>query len=263
MQFSFDLISDLHVDTWPNGFDWTGQPTSTYCVVAGDVAADRKTLRSALKHLGRCYHAVFYVDGNDEHANTIEDLGESYRSLVRDIGNIPNVVYLQDNVVIINGVALLGTNGWWGYDFDPALDLDQCQAWHREKYLMRQEHVDAIAAMSRQDANYMRRSVAKLQTHKDVAAIVVVTHTVPTVDVINHDIDLVDTWRYNVMGNTDMQSVHQSDTEEKIHTWCFGHYHKSMDRSVNGVRYVSNCKGRGGTLWSQSVYHPKRITIEY
>ena len=43
MQFSFDLISDLHVETWDQ-FDWTHQPTSPYCVVAGDVSQDRKLL---------------------------------------------------------------------------------------------------------------------------------------------------------------------------------------------------------------------------
>jgi hypothetical protein len=32
------------------------------------------------------------------------------------------VVYLQDNVVVINGVAILGTNGWWGFDFDNTID---------------------------------------------------------------------------------------------------------------------------------------------
>ena len=40
MKFAFDLISDLHIETWPD-FDWTGQATSPYCVVAGDVARDR------------------------------------------------------------------------------------------------------------------------------------------------------------------------------------------------------------------------------
>ena len=43
MQFAFDLISDLHVETW-DSFDWTGQATSPYCVVAGDVARDRQRL---------------------------------------------------------------------------------------------------------------------------------------------------------------------------------------------------------------------------
>jgi len=66
MSFAFDLISDLHVETWGD-FIWTGQATSPYCVVAGDIARDRNVVIDALKHLGQCYQAVFYVDGNDEH----------------------------------------------------------------------------------------------------------------------------------------------------------------------------------------------------
>ena len=58
MEFAFDLISDLHIETWP-GFDWSNQATSPYCVVAGDIARDRKGLIETLKHLGRCYQGVF------------------------------------------------------------------------------------------------------------------------------------------------------------------------------------------------------------
>ena len=66
MTFAFDLISDLHVETWPK-FDWTGQATAPYCVVAGDVARDRGRLLETLYHLGECYlGGVFYIDGNEE-----------------------------------------------------------------------------------------------------------------------------------------------------------------------------------------------------
>ena len=51
MKFAFDLISDLHVETW-DFFDWTGQPTSPYCVVAGDVARDRTQVIDVLTPLG-------------------------------------------------------------------------------------------------------------------------------------------------------------------------------------------------------------------
>jgi hypothetical protein len=57
MAFTFDLISDLHIDTWPQ-FDWTQKPTSAYCVVAGDVARDTKTVIDTLRHLGQCYQAT-------------------------------------------------------------------------------------------------------------------------------------------------------------------------------------------------------------
>jgi len=65
------------------------------------------------------------------------------------------------------------------------------------------------------------------------------------------------------MGNAHMQMALQEDTERKLKTWCFGHYHRSVDREFDGIRYVSNCRGRGDTTWSQSAYYPKRITVEF
>ena len=84
MTFAFDLISDLHIETWTE-FDWTGQATSPYCIVSGDVCRDRSVLVDVLTHLGQCYAAVFYIDGNDEHRYYLEDLGESYQDLVKRI----------------------------------------------------------------------------------------------------------------------------------------------------------------------------------
>ena len=63
MTVSFDLISDLHVETW-DSFDWTGQATSPYCVVAGDVARNRDRLLEALEHLS---HAPPDPGGGQEH----------------------------------------------------------------------------------------------------------------------------------------------------------------------------------------------------
>ena len=261
MQFNFDLISDLHIETWDN-FDWTGQATSPYCIVAGDVSRDRDILRQTLQHLGTCYQGVFYIDGNDEHRYTLDNLGDSYKFLDRTLDNIKNVIYLQDNVVIINGVAILATNGWWSYDMDPSLDYDQSQAWYQDRMQILPGSVDAITGLAFNDASYMINSVKKLQTHQDVRAIVIVTHTVPAPWIVNHDIDLVDTWRFNCMGNPHLQLLINEDTENKIHTWCFGHYHKSVDRVHNGIRYVNNCRGRGDTEWSQPAYYARRISID-
>ena len=88
-----------------------------------------------------------------------------------------------------------------------------------------------------------------------------VTHTVPNADLINHDLDLVNTHHFNCMGNRLMRLVLSNDTEHKIDTWCFGHYHGSVDRIIGNVRYVNNCRGRGDTEHRQHVYYPKRIEI--
>jgi hypothetical protein len=264
MLFAFDLISDLHVDTWPEPFDWTGQATSPYCVVAGDVCRDRELLVQTLTHLGQCYPGgVFYVDGNDEHRWYLSDLGESYRELNQLIERIPNVVYLQDRLVIVNGVAFLGTNGWWTYDLDPDLDAEQSRHWHAQ-------HVDGTLAMSSEisnmalhDAAYLINSVHKLQTHREVGAIVIVSHTVPAPWIIRHDPDLVGTYRFNGMGNSHITRAINEDTENKIKAWCFGHYHRPVDRILSKIRYASNPKGRGNTDWQQAVFYPQRVTIDF
>jgi predicted phosphodiesterase len=261
MTFSFDLISDLHVETW-NNFDWDSQPTSPYCVVAGDVARNRDRLLETLEHLGRCYPGgVFYMDGNEEHKDYLDDLGASYHDLAKDVDAIPNVVYMQDNLIIINGVALLGTNAWWTYDFDPKIDTDACIQELQDHFGIDNASATSIGSMAYNDAAYMTKSVRRLQTHMEVGSIVIVTHTVPAPWIISHDPDLVDTWRFNGMGNSEITKIIDADTEQKIHTWCFGHYHKPVDQNFGGIRYVCNPRGRGNTPWKQSVFYPKRIEV--
>jgi hypothetical protein len=262
MTFSFDLISDLHVETW-NNFDWDGQPTSPYCVVAGDVARNRDRLLETLEHLGRCYPGgVFYMDGNEEHKDYLDDLRASYHDLAKDVDAIPNVVYMQDNLIIVNGVALLGTNAWWTYDFDPKIDTDVCIQELQDHFGIDNASATSIGSMAYNDYAYMLKSVRRLQTHMEVGSIIIVTHTIPAPWIISHDPDLVDTWRFNGMGNSEITKIIDADTEHKIKTWCFGHYHKPVDQNLGGIRYLCNPRGRGNTPWSQTVFYPKRIEID-
>jgi len=257
---NFDLISDIHRETW-NYFDWEGQPTSQYCIVAGDIARDRLLVMDTLQKLSEVYTGVFYIDGNDEHKDYAEDLTRSYIDLAQLIKPLHNVIYLHDNVVVMNGIAILATNGWWSYDFDPKLDLAQSVAWVQQKDNISQYAAININATAYRDAGYMSNSIHKLQTYQDVKAIIMVTHTVPTPVIIQHDLELLDTWRFNAMGNSRMKDSLEEDNENKIKLWCFGHYHRSVDTVIDGIRYVSNPRGRGNTEYSQAAYYPKRITI--
>jgi hypothetical protein len=262
MKLAFDLISDLHVETWDAPIDWSGQATSMMCVVAGDISRDRAVVVDTLRHLGECYRAVFYIDGNDEHRYSLDDIGESYKSLAEELEDIPNVTYLQDNVCIVDGVAFLGTNAWWTYDLDAHVDYDQTKLWFQDRYQTNRAVADAVEAMALQDFAYLAKSIQRLQTHRDVKKIVVVTHTVPMLELINHDLEIADTYRINTTGNSHILKALNGDTENKVAAWCFGHYHGNVDTDLGGsIRYVNNCRGRGNTPWSKSVYYPKRIEI--
>jgi predicted phosphodiesterase len=260
MQFSFDLISDLHIDNREK-FNWTGQSTSMFCVVAGDVGKNREKTLEALRHLTSCYQAVFYIDGNDEHRSQLEFLDVSYAEFTDQLLTIPKLVYLQDNVIVVDGVAIVATNGWWSYDFDPNIDHDTCRNWYANKENITNHAANNIQMFALNDAAYMINSVKRLQTHQDVKHIVIVTHTVPLPELIDHDPLIVGTERFNTLGNRYMRQVLDADTERKIHTWCFGHYHNNIDQLYQGIRYVNNCLGRSDSPYSKSVYYPKRITI--
>jgi predicted phosphodiesterase len=262
MTFVFDLISDLHIDSWGD-FSWESQATSPVCIVAGDIGRNRPDVLKVLHHLGQCYQAVFYIDGNDEHSGRLDNMGKSYLDLARKIDKIPNVVYLQDNMVIADGVAILGTNGWCAFDFDSSLDSTAAEAWCQEEYSITEDTTRKLAKMAATDAAYMMNSVKRLQTHRDVKKIIMVTHFVPDPALIAHDIDLAGTMRFNVMGNRYMMQALAADTENKIDTWCFGHYHGSVDQTRSNVRFINNCRGRADAPYAQQVYYPKRVVVNY
>ena len=264
MDLAFDLISDLHLDSNGNSdFDMTDKGTSPFCIVAGDVAKDRDLVIKTLRHLGTCYRGVFYIDGNDEHKHFMNNVPGSYRELKRSIEKIPNVHFLQDNVIVIAGIALLATNGWWGFDFNSDHDRDHAiQSW-MEKSSCVDPDPEEICALARHDATYLSKSVQRLQRHRDVNKILIISHTVPNSDLVRHDLSINGSWKYNVLGNNMLSDSLRLDTEKKVHTWCFGHYHGSVDRMIDGVRYVNNCRGRndGSSPYSYN-YFPKRIVID-
>lgn len=261
MTFAFDLISDLHIEDNPP-FDWKDQPTSTFCLVAGDVSRDLKTVRTVLKDLGNCYEAVFYIDGNNEHAENWPDKLISYPKLSRALKKPgPNATFLYNHVVIINDVAILAANGWFSYDYLNTISVSESKESLCQYLGINQDVADYIGLLAQSDADYLSRSVKKLQKYVDVKKIIIMTHTPPLARFVEHDPDLGNSWRLNTTINSKLAQVLSHDKEKKIKAWCFGHYHWPVDETVDGIRYVCNPMGRSTTPWYRSPYFAKRIEI--
>lgn len=255
-----DLISDLHVDEQPLP-DWSDLVTSPFCIVAGDVARDRNKLRSTLSHLGSCYQQVFYIDGNEEHRPYLDDLDASYNSLTDLAMSVHNVVYLRNDIVVINGIAIVAANGWWNFDFESDHNIDATIAWYCDYVNITRQQALKIIDHAQSDVMYLINSIKKITVHTDIHSVVMVTHTLPSFWLVSHDISLGGSERMNCVGNNQMSQVFGADLQNKIKLWCVGHYHLSLDRELNGVHYVSNVRGRHGTGWYNHAYYPKRLHI--
>lgn len=258
--FAFDLISDLHVLP-DQEFSWEGKPTSLVAIVAGDISKDPATVVATMAELCSRYRQVFYIDGNTEHRYRLDNIQSNIDDLEKSLEPIPNLIYLNNKVVVSNGIAILGTNGWWDYEFDDSIDTDQCFDFVIDTYKITRDAAHQMLSLAYHDAAYLTRSIEKLQKHKDVNQIIVVTHTVPNPMLVSHDPVLHGSYKINLMGNSGMRTALDADTEKKITHWLFGHYHGRVDRAIGGVRYVNNPRGRPSDVF-HDPYHPLRISIQ-
>lgn len=229
MTLGFDIISDLSL-TYKNKLDWEGKPTSLFCIIAGNITSDLKILEETLLHLSQQYHGVFFIDGPAE-IGELHNHTERTEQIARITNSIQNIVYLHTNVVIVDGVALVGINGWFG-NYMPTDEIDQI----RLTYLMHE------------DVSYLNKTIEKLQLHVDVKKIVIISSSVPNTELFYSDVPFVP--------DDDGLTVSLlEDTEHKVDKWVFGSSDKMVDATLGGINYVNNgCFGK-------TPYWPKRIEI--
>lgn len=225
MEIGFDLISDLYLDPEEN-FNWEGKATSLYCIVAGNISSDTRTIFQTLSHLSRFYQGIFYVPGLLEYAYSL-DHEQRTKELASIIKKLPKVALLYHHVVVIDGIAILGANGW-SADREDDIDMNLIKS-----------RLDDIA--------YLNKSVSKLQTHLDVKKILVITSCIPRRQLYFGKIpDHVEDHIYPDYCLT-------SDTELKITNWVFGSFETDVDTVYNGVHYANNPYLKKRPYWAKRI----------
>jgi len=228
MSIGFDIISDLYL-TPEESFNWENKATSLYCIVAGNITSDARTLYQTLGHLTRFYQGVFYVPGPLEYKDCI-NINVRTLELANLCKHIPKVAMLYQHVVIIDGVAVLGCNGW-SVDPDSLLSIPEQQ----------------IDNARYEDILYMKKSIAKLQTHLDVKKIVIVTSSVPKKELYFGEVPSFYDDRIQLDFGLD------ADTESKVSKWVFGTYEKIVDTTIDSINYVNNPYYKVKPYWAKRI----------
>lgn len=225
----FDIIGELFIK--PNdSFNWENKATSLYCIVTGNVSSDLRTLAQVLAHLSMYYQGVFYVPGPLEY-ETSEDILTRTNEITNICSCIPNVILMHQYVVVIDGVAIMGVNGW-------------CNA----------GTIDTVHDMVRtaaryEDTKYLGATLHKLQRHLDVKKIIIVSNAVPKKDLYFGEEPTV------VYDQIPLTTVLGIDTENKVQHWVFGSYTKLVDAAIDDIQYLNN------PYLGNKPYWPKRLTV--
>ena len=229
MIFGFDIISDLYITT-QNTFNWENKPTSLYCIIPGNITNDIHILYMTLKHLSKHYQGVFYIDGSLEH-NFLHEREIVNSDIAKICAKIKNVVYLHNNVVVVDGIALVGANGWHN---NLSVNTDD------EKFQVKSYKYD--------DLLYMEKTVERLQLHVDVKKIIMITNSVPTNNLYFGE-------NPNNEEDVDLTMILGADTEKKITAWVFGQHKKIVDTIIDDINYLNN------PCYDRNPYYAKRINI--
>lgn len=229
-QIGFDLISDLNLSP-EDSFDWEGKATSLYCVIAGNISNDLRTIRQTLSHLSRFYQGIFYTLGSLEYDN-VEDIDKRTSEVYKIARTVRNVAVMHHHVVVVDGIALIGANGWYGNTVSTDLVTDA---------LIEQNRNDDII--------YVKNTIERLQKHLDVKKIIIVSNSVPSIDLYfgEHPV--------TILNELNLSISLLADTESKVSHWLYGTYGKVVDTNINGINYINN------SYFKRSNYWAKRIEI--
>jgi hypothetical protein len=226
---SFDIISDLHLGP-DEIFDWDNKATSLYCIVAGNISNDMLVLHQTLLHLSKFYQGVFFMAGALEYQ--YEDAATRTADIFKICSRMRNVVSLHNHVVIVDGVAILGANGWYGNT--PIEDMIT----ELKKEVLRYD-----------DITYLGTTLEKLQLHMDVCKIIMVTNSVPSPDLFFGEEPT------DIYSQIPIAAALMYDTENKVSHWVFGSYGKVVDTTYEGINYINN------SYYKREPYWAKRIEI--
>jgi hypothetical protein len=228
-EIGFDIIGELFIE--PNdSFNWENKATSLYCIVTGNVSSDLRTVMQVLAHLSKYYQGVFYVPGMLEY-QTSENIMERANEIAQICSRIPNVILLHQSVITVDGIGIMGINGW-----SEAGSLNTV--------------ADMLKTAARyEDTKYFNATLEKLQRHLDVKKIILVTNAVTKEELYFGEEPPV------VYDQIPLTSALHVDTEKKVKHWVFGTYTKSVDTVINDIQYLNN------PYLGKNPYWPKRLTV--
>lgn len=228
MTIGFDVISDLNLSP-EDSFNWEGKATSLYLIIAGNISSDLRTVHQTLLHLSRMYQGVFYTLGSLEYEG-VEDIDQRTEDLYRISKTMKNVAILHHHVVVIDGVAIAGANGWYGKTTPEDL-IEEI----------------TVETQRNEDIIYLKGTVERLQRHLDVKNIILVSSSVPGPELYFGEDPSV------LKSQLNLSLILPADTEKKVKYWVYGTYGKVVDTVINNVNYVNNSSFKRKPYWAKRI----------
>lgn len=260
------IVSDVHLEFRLNQFPHIPR-RAPHIALLGDIGSPLSHVyRRFLTDLSRRFTTVIVVAGNHEYYSTTRrktTVGEVREHLRKLCASFPNVHFLDNNVLLLEGVRILGATLWtsippemWRGARKHMSDYSMC-------YVARYDDMNAGVPLSPENTTHWHEETVawiKEELHapgyRDTPT-VILTHHAPYTHGTSDP-------RFN---NNLRQCCYSTDLSalfaSPVVAWAYGHTHYPFDKCVNGVRLVSNPVGYPEELASSdtSIRSPPIIII--
>lgn len=226
------IVSDLHLEFNRPGELFDLPVTGDVLILAGDIGvAYKPSYFFMLEEWADRYTAVIYVAGNHEYYKSgVYKVDEQLINL-----GIPNLHFLQNDLINVDGVTFIGSTLWTDLS-DPLAAMHANSSMNdfkliRHNSMKFQAHTATDIHMD--SVKYITDALNKIEGPK-----VVVTHHAPTFRSIHPQYagDLL-----NAAYATDLE-----DLVARADLWVHGHMHHSIDEKVGDCRVICNPRGYSG-----------------
>ena len=174
------------------------------------------------------------IDEYENEYKDVEDMSERTAKLSSMCRHVAKTAILYHNVAIIDGVAIIGATGQ--YNTTTNTDL---------------KTTAELEFLGYEDITYLKNSIEKLQRHVDVKRIIIVTNSVPGIELYFGEEPGF------IKNQLPLNLVLGSDTEKKVVSWIYGTYGKIVDTNFNGINYINN------SYFKRNPYWAKRVEINF
>eukprot|EP00698_Gefionella_okellyi_P011743 TRINITY_DN3120_c0_g1_i3.p1 TRINITY_DN3120_c0_g1~~TRINITY_DN3120_c0_g1_i3.p1 ORF type:complete len:296 (-),score=52.96 TRINITY_DN3120_c0_g1_i3:31-918(-) len=259
LQIASDIHSEFYASAAP---DNAIIPQARYLALLGDIgiAFDPRYEAFIATQASR-FEKVLVIAGNHEYYQLTtqqqqrRSVAECNEEIARVCAKWPNVIFLNQTSMMLDGVRVLGAVLWthvppqcWEEVGDQLND-------YRVIYKTATETVTVhdTTEWHRQTVNWIKSEIAQSLARNE-QHMIVLTHHAPYMHGVS-DPQFEDGLLSSGF-STDLRHLFRA-SGSNIHTWVYGHTHYNNDQTVDGTRLVSNMRGYAHEV--DKAYDPGKV----
>lgn len=238
-------ISDLHNEMYPYEFTITPADKDATLVIPGDIDCVRAKARYGmyLEYLSKCFKYVVFTAGNHEYwSRSILQTSNDIRKIIKE-RKLTNVFYLQNDTVVLDGVAFIGATFWTNIK-NPLVELQVQEIMNDYRRIrIGPENMPWQRKLRVSDTtmlHYESRGYIEAEAKKQKLAgnkVVVVTHHAPSFK------SVCPKYQDDVANPAYCSALDYWLMEGDIDYWMHGHIHWKHDYVIGHCRVTCNPRG--------------------